>query len=400
MRGQYRLAVLVSLLAAQPAAAVPDCPSLPASRVVASDQGRLESILSDARGRLFYTDLTNNRMLRLDAPGQEPKVLAQDIPRPGGLAFDSDGSLVTGFNGGALSGVPGNAMGGLFRVDPETGDKQTFVRGLDQANGLVRGPDGAFYTSNNIGGGIVRVNPDGSVQRAWADVESPNGLAIDTQERYLYAAQTFTPAQIARIDLADPKTVSTYFAAPQQDTAAGLDGLARDAADRLFVAANGASEVWRVDTDQSACALARNLGLPSAVAFGGGGPGFDARNLYVVTFSGRVVELEGVTGAPPRSATPQPRSGPPPRLRVKVRPRRTRAGRRTRIRVTVTSSGRPVLGATVRIGGGRAAVTDIAGKARLTRRFRRPRRASVRGSRAGYRPGRATIRVLPARRRR
>ena len=186
--------VLASLGLAAPAAAVPDCPPPPSARVIASDQGRLESIISDERGRLFYTDLTNNRMLRLDAPGQEPRVLAQEIPRPGGLAFDSDRSLVTGFNGGALSGVPGNAMGGLFRVDPETGEKQTFVRGLDQANGLVRGPDGAFYTSNNIGGGIVRVNPDGSVQTGWANVESPNGLAIDTRGRFLYAAQTFTPA--------------------------------------------------------------------------------------------------------------------------------------------------------------------------------------------------------------
>jgi gluconolactonase len=396
-RGRTRAAVLAAgcaaLLLAQPAAAVPDCPSLPPSRVIASDQGRLESIISDERGRLFYTDLTNNRMLRLDAPGQEPRVLAQDIPRPGGLAFDGDGSLVTGFNGGALSGVPGNAMGGLLRVDPETGDKQTFVRGLDQANGLVRDRNGAFYTSNNIGGGIVRVSRDGSVEPGWANVDSPNGLAIDAQERYLYAAQTFTPAKIARVDLADPRQVSTYFAAPEGDTAAGLDGLARDGADRLFVAANGASEVWQVGADQRACALARNLGLPSAVAFGGGAPGFAEHNLYVVTFSGRIVELERVTDSPPSSGVPS-RGGPRPRLRVAVRPRRTRVGRRTRLRVSVRASGRPVLGANVRVGR-RRAVTDVRGRARLTARFRRSRRVPVRASRAGYRPGRARIRVLP-----
>src|SRR5439155_7635896 len=126
--------------------------------------------------------------------------------------------------------------------------------------------------------------------RHWVDVDAANGLAIDTQGRYLFAAQTFTPAKITRVELADPANATTYFSAPPEDTAAGLDGLTRDGADRLFAAANGGGEVWRVGTDAKACALARGLSLPSAAALGGGG-GFDPRNLYVVTFSGRLIEL-------------------------------------------------------------------------------------------------------------
>ena len=74
-------------------------------------------------------------------------------------------------------------MAGLFRMDPETGARSVFAIGLDQANGVARGPDGSFYASNDIGGGIGRVLPDGTVQTPWADVESPNGLAIDSLGR-------------------------------------------------------------------------------------------------------------------------------------------------------------------------------------------------------------------------
>jgi gluconolactonase len=327
------VASAVVLLYAPPSQAVPDCSPLPPARVVVSDQGRLESITSDPRGRLFYTDLTNNRLLRLDGPGSEPKTLATDIARPGGLAFDADGSLVTGFSGGALSGVPGNGMAGLLRIDPESGAKRPFVAGLDQANGLVRGPDGSFYTSNNISGEIARVGPDGSAQRNWARLESPNGLVIDRQQRYVFAAQTFTPAKVARIELAHPDRQTTFFEAQSGDTAAGLDGLTRDAADRLFVAANGAGEVWRIDAQGHACALARNLGLPSALDFGGGGAGFDQRNLYVVTFGGAVVELEGATDRPP-SARTAPADRSRPRIAIRGVPRRC-VSRRFRVRVRI-----------------------------------------------------------------
>jgi gluconolactonase len=401
MGGKGRVArVLVAgaaaaVVHAPPAWAVPDCPTLPQQRVVATDQGRLESIVGDARGRLYYTDLTNDRLLRLDGPGQEPKVLATGMARPGGFAFEPDGSMSVGFSGGALSGVRGNGMAGIFRVDPENGEKKVFVQGIDQANGLARGPDGSLYTSNNIAGEIVRVKPDGGVERAWAEIDSPNGLAIDAQSRYLYAAQTFTPAKVSRIDLRT-RQAEVFFSASPNDSAAGLDGLARDGADRLYAAANGAGEVWRIDAE-GACALARGLSMASNVAFGGGPPGFERSNLYVVTFGGRVVELVNATDRPPPPPLGAPGGGSErPRLRMAVSPRRVRAGRSSSLRFTVTSDGRPVGGAIVKAAG-RRPVTAEDGRARLVYRFHRARLVRVRAVRPGYRPASSTIRVLPRR---
>jgi hypothetical protein len=101
----------------------------------------------------------------------------------------------------------------------------------------------------------------------------------------------------------------------------------------LFVAANGAGEVWRIDAQGHACALARNLGLPSALDFGGGGAGFDQRNLYVVTFGGAVVELEGATDRPP-SARTAPADRSRPRIAIRGVPRRC-VSRRFRVRVRI-----------------------------------------------------------------
>jgi hypothetical protein len=171
-------------------------------------------------------------------------------------------------------------------------------RGLDMANGIARGPDGAYYASNDFGGGIDRFL-NGVVTDNWSQVETPNGLVIDSAGRYLYAAQTFKPASIAQIDLVHPELATTYFAASGADMSAGPDGITRDGADRLYVAANGAGEVWRVDRDRTICVLARNLQFASSVSFGGGKPGFPNRNLYAVTFTGLVVELANVTDQPP-----------------------------------------------------------------------------------------------------
>jgi gluconolactonase len=348
---------------------------------VATGQGRLESIASDRHGRLFYTDLTENRLLRLDAPGAQPKVIATEMMRPGGLVFDRDGVLVAGFSGGAFSGVPHNAGAGLFIVDPETGAKTVFARGFDQANGLVRGPDGAFYTSNDIGGGIVRVARDGT-WAPWAGSPSPNGLVSNAGQTYLYAAQTFQPAEVTRFAFADPSSPTTFYAAPAEDSTAGPDGLTRDGRDRLYVAANGAGQIWRVAADGSeACVLIRGLTLPSNLAFGGGARGFRASSLYVVTFSGELVELKNATDAPP--APSDPMRPAKRRLRLRVRPTVARVGESTVLHFHVTSRGLPVRGATIRLSQHRVH-SGPRGLASVRVRFHRPGVYDAVARRQGY----------------
>jgi sugar lactone lactonase YvrE len=384
------IGLLAALVTASPAAALPDCPSPPSKRTIASGQGRLESVIADARGRLYYTDLTAQRLLRLDGPGAEPKVLVTGINGAGGLAWNVDGSLVLGFNGSNANHAVDGEEGGLMRVDPETGAAEVITRGMGMANGVVRGPAGEIYASNNIAGNVDRVAA-GRVEDDWAKVQSPNGLAIDRAGRYLFAAQTFKPASIARIDLADPTRVEPFYeATTPPDIAGGPDGATIDDADRLHVAVNAAGEVWRFEPDGSGCALARGIMNASALNWGGGPPGFPARNLYVVGFSGAIVELENATDRPPPAGPPRAER---PRLRLTVAPRRAARRRAVRFRFAVASEAGPVARATVRLGN-RRALTDVAGRASLAVRFFHPGLKSARASMAGFRSATVKVRIL------
>jgi sugar lactone lactonase YvrE len=382
---------LAALLAPAPAHALPDCSPLPEKRTILTGQGQLESIIADARGRLFYTDIqSNGRLFRIDAPGAEPKQLIQGINGTGGLAWDRDGSLVLGFNGGTQNSISDGTAGGLLRVNPETGEQAEITRGMGMANGIVRGPDGAFYASNDFGHGIDRYH-DGKLEDDWSKVETPNGLVIDTAGRYLYAAQTFKPASIARIDLADPTKEEPFYEAPPGDTFGGPDGMTRDDRDRLFLAVNATGEVWRIDPDRTACRLASGIGNASALNWGGGAPGFPARNLYVVGFSGVLVELADATDRPP-PAGPPPAPAERPQLRLTISPSRVPARTTTTYTLRVTRDGVPVRSALVRFGGRRATTGD-AGTVKVGVRFFHPGLKTARASLTGHRRGTARMRV-------
>lgn len=291
----YSAAFLRVPLAAATTRAVPyDAAGAPL-RVVYSKLGLLESAIVDTRGRLFVTSQTWNGLrygavLRLDHPDAEPLPVAEGIPSPGGLAFDDQGQLIVGYGNSLVGGLLGN-LAGLLCIDPDTGERRKYATGLSMANGIARAADGTIFASDDVGTHIDRVDPGGSVHRRWARVWSANGLAIDPTGRYLYAAQTFTSAAIRRIDITDPTKVTTHARPPWWGRFALLDGMAIDALGRLYVAANGAGHIWRVDTDGTIRALARGLTFPSAVALGRSPEGFSEGNLYAVTFSGDVVAL-------------------------------------------------------------------------------------------------------------
>jgi hypothetical protein len=251
-------------------------------------------------------------------------------------------------------------------------------------NGVDRGPDGSFFASNDFGSNIDRIR-NRETERGWAKVQSGNGLQVDSTGKWLYVAQTFRPAAIQRVEIANPQNVTPFAVAPPEDVNAGFDGMDRDAADNLFVAANAQGSIWKITPTGEMCVLLRGLapfpGGPSAVAVGVHGSAFAPQNLYVVAFNGDVTEIEGVV-----------EPGRPPKLRLQVTPPATVTGERTRFTAFVTANDVPVEGALVRLAG-REALTGPRGHAKLARKFRRPGWRRARVSRPGYRPGSLPIRV-------
>ena len=361
------LCLVLLARASTPAIAAPACSPPAQGNVLLADQGHLESVIVGGKGRLYFTTAT--AVMVLDSRSGPAEVLAE-VEAPGGLAFDTDGGLLVGTGNTIQNGATGDDAGPskLIRVDTNTGRKRVFATGLSMGNGLVRGLDGTFYASNDFGRSIDRIR-GGKTQRRWAEVQSGNGLTIDPSGRYLYAAQTFVPAAVARVDLLDPSKVSTHMSSPS-DTAAGLDGMARDPRNNIFVAANGSGEIWRIAPDGTPCVILDNLAPfpdgPSAVAVGRGSTRFPASNVYAVTFDGNLIELPNVA-----ETTPAP-GFRKPGIRLSVRPRRAAAGEPTTFRfkaVIAEGAARPIEGARVHFGG-RLVRTDQNGVARIRKTFR------------------------------
>ena len=294
-RATLFLAALTATLAASaaPALAVPDCPGYTqAPKTLISGRGTLESAIVDRRGRLYFTDVTAGELLRMNKPGAKPKAVITGITSAGGLAWDH-GKLIVGYGDSVATASSANPVAGLLKFNPKTGKSHPLISGTQMSNGIARGPDGAIYASSDVGTGIDRVF-GGSVEINWAQLASPNGLAVSRNGKWLYSNQTFVPAQISRIEIADPTNVQVYAMPGPADIAAGLDGMARDRRGRLYVAANGGGAVWRVGRDRSICALGAGFGMPSAVALGHGKRGFSRHNLYAVNFGGELIELPNV----------------------------------------------------------------------------------------------------------
>jgi hypothetical protein len=293
-----------AMAATQAAAAVPPCTGAVSKTVLYSDLGRLESVIAGGAGRLYVsltpTASTASRLISIVRPGATPRTVADGPGGPGGLAWDRR-RLLWGFGNTAENGETGdtNPVSGLFRLNLERGIRSVVSDRLGMANGIAKASNGAIFASNDFGTKLDRISPSGTTLNGWATVESANGLVVSRNQKYLFAAQTFSePSAISRIEIANPANVTTW--ASTEGVIAGnpvFDGLTRDDKGNLYVAAWAAGEVWKVDTKRRFCVLATGLGRPSSLVFGLGKRGFRAGNLYTVGFNGEVSEIKGALSA-------------------------------------------------------------------------------------------------------
>lgn len=271
-------------------------------RVVASGLGSLENVEPDGRGGLLVSASSQDAVLRVSRTGAVSTVVA-GVTSPGGLRVRGT-TLVFTTGDGAASGALGTPDGTLERVDLRTGRRSTWATGLTMPNGLVLLPDGSALTSRDVAGlaptGITRVTPAGVVQPSWSDQPDSNGMAVDPTGRWLYSDETFTLASnVYRTEIAHPERREVVASLFEPGVPKGLDDLTLASSGALYLAANGAGQVIRLDPRSGqSCVVVSGLTTPSAVKQGRG-KAFPASRLYAVGFDGRVLEL-----LPPPGVTP------------------------------------------------------------------------------------------------
>src|SRR4051812_3885994 len=292
MRRAAMTAALAALLALSPAAARADTCAPYTQRTIASGLGTLENLAFDGRGGLILSSTANNAIERMTPDGQVT-TLVPAVNAPGGLVVRGR-TLFFNTGDAAASGALDRADGTLERVDLDTGARTLVAAGLTMPNGLAFLPDGSAVASRDLGSGtgITRVSRAGAVQTSWSALDDTNGMAVDPTGRWLYADQTFTlDSAVYRISIADPSRAEVVAHLGGVGVPKGLDDLTIDGRGRLYLAANSAGEVLRLDPATGAsCVIATGLQNPSSVRFGRGS-GWSSSHLYVTGFDGSVREL-------------------------------------------------------------------------------------------------------------
>lgn len=212
-------------------------------------------------GNVYFSDIANNRIMRRDRLG-ELHVYRTPSGRTNGLLFDHQGRLLACEGGGPLSNrrVTRTESDGTITVMAD----RYQGRRLNSPNDLTMDSQGRIYFSDPRYGartgleqhdsagreveGVYRIDDVGTVVRVLAhEVARPNGLAITSDDRFLYVADNLNDGPHAqggnrrlwRFTLRADGGVDSSSRKLMFDWGGdrGPDGMAIDLQGRLYVAA-------------------------------------------------------------------------------------------------------------------------------------------------------------------
>ena len=170
---------------------------------VATSVAFTEGPAVDEAGSVYFSDIENNRILKLSSDGTR-SVFRQPSHRTNGQTFDGDGRLY--HCEGAEFGPGGGRR--ISRTDPRTGAYEVVTEGYQGArynspNDIcVDGRNRVYFTDPCYAcdrsdlemdvEGVYRIDTDGTVTRILGqpDVEKPNGIAVTQDSRVLYVVDS------------------------------------------------------------------------------------------------------------------------------------------------------------------------------------------------------------------
>ncbi|MDA1015370.1 MAG: SMP-30/gluconolactonase/LRE family protein [Planctomycetota bacterium] len=153
-----------------------------------------------ADGAVYFSDISNNRIMRFDTKSGRQSVWRQPSGRANGLLFDPQGRLLA-CEGNEFGDNDGNRR--ITRTDLTTGNMEVLTERFEGArynapNDIMATTNGfIFFTDPCYGDrstmetpheSVYRIDPAGTVTRAITqpDIERPNGIALSPDERTLY----------------------------------------------------------------------------------------------------------------------------------------------------------------------------------------------------------------------
>jgi gluconolactonase len=214
----------------------------------------LEGPAADAQGRVFFSDIWNNRILCFDSQSGQTTVFRADSGRTNGLLFDPQGRLLA---------CEGNEFGPggrrrITRTDLGTGAVEVLTDQFEGApynapNDIAARSNGQIFFTDPCYGdrstmklsheSVYRIDLDGSVHRVLTqpEIQRPNGIALAPDEKTLYVIDSCPVAggnrKIWAFDLSSAGIPSGGRVLFDFAPGRGGDGMAVDSKGDLYVAA-------------------------------------------------------------------------------------------------------------------------------------------------------------------
>ena len=233
-----------------------------------------ESIGIGPRGEA-YTTGTGCQVYRIDLESNSAEEFARTPARCLGQAVDADGNLYAAHCGGeeVLKIAPDGRIGEYARGPGG--------RALVCANYPAFDREGNMYLSESgdwsgaINGHILKIGPEGGQAELWypEPVDTPNAIALDAGEEYLYFVETFGSA-IARIRIEEDGSAGAFERVVHMPRHVP-DGIAFDTEGRLWVACHRPDAIYVFDLESKRLELfvddwmGEALRGPTDVAFAG-----------------------------------------------------------------------------------------------------------------------------------
>jgi gluconolactonase len=195
--------------------------------------GFVEGPVADRNGNLFFTDINNNRIHKLDQDGTL-SIVREPTNRANGLIFDKDGNLIA-CEGGGKRVTSMKSDGSITVLAHEYNGKP-----LNAPNDLwIDNKGGIYFTDPNYSG-AENLTQDGehvyylsadrkTLTRVVSDMGKPNGIIGTPDNRRLYIADTGLRKIFAFVINADGS-----LGPKQEFIDSGSDGMTLDAKGNIY----------------------------------------------------------------------------------------------------------------------------------------------------------------------
>jgi gluconolactonase len=255
--------------------------------VVAQGLRGTEGPIAAPDGALLLTEQQANVITKIDAQDKRSTFL-ENTNGSQGLTYDSKGRLIGVLPTNKQIGVlmpTRSVMASTFEGRPFLGPNDLVA---DRKGGVYftdpggYPPAGQFLTDIPA---VYYIRPDSSVIKIADDIPRPNGIILSPDEKTLYVANTLG-AYVIAFDVQPDGTVRNErnfarlagIAMTNRGVRSGADGIAVDAAGRLYVTSTIGVQVFSPDGKHLGTIPIGNPDGPQNLAFAG----TDKKTLYVV----------------------------------------------------------------------------------------------------------------------